>query len=92
MAKFLTDKKLVGSILLVILLWLSAILWNFDISIGRFNINWTYLVFFKLLPVLGILYIFLAFLLKKWGLLLIGLACISSFFISMFLGYLLLGG
>ena len=64
MAKFLTDKKLAGSILLVILLWISAILWNFDISIGRFNINWLYFVFFKLLPALGILYIFLAFLLK----------------------------
>lgn len=45
MAKFLTDKKLAGSILLVILLWISAILWNFDISIGRFNINWLYFVF-----------------------------------------------
>ena len=58
MAKFLTDKKLAGSILLVILLWISAILWNFDISIGKFNINWLYFVFFKLLPAFGILYIF----------------------------------
>ena len=91
MAKFLTDKKLAGSILLVILLWISAILWNFDVSIGRFNINWLYFVFFKLLPALGILYIFLAFLLKKWWLILIGLACLFSFFISMFLGYLFLG-
>ena len=91
MAKFLTDKKLAGSILLVILLWISAILWNFDISIGRFNTNWLYFVFFKLLPTLGILYIFLAFLLKKWWLFLFGLACIFSFFISMFLGYLFLG-
>lgn len=87
----LREKTLVFISLFVVVLWLSPNWVNFSFSIGPYSYNWTIFVLFILLPLIGLGYLVLAFFKRKWWLFLFGLACIFSFFISMFLGYLFLG-
>lgn len=86
-----SDKILKLSSLLVAILWLSPTLIEFTVSLGSQTYSWSAFVLLFLLPIIGFIYLILAILTRKWWLILIGLACIFSFFISMFLGYLFLG-
>lgn len=85
------DKILKLSSLLVAILWLSPTLIEFTVSLGSQTYSWSAFVLLFLLPIIGFIYLILAILTRKWWLILIGLACLFSFFISMFLGYLFLG-
>ncbi|MGZ9835891.1 1,4-dihydroxy-2-naphthoate prenyltransferase [Streptococcus sp. V940] len=87
----ISDKILKLSCLLVAILWLSPTLIEFTVSLGSQTYSWSAFVLLFLLPIIGFIYLILAILTKKWWLILIGLACLFSFFISMFLGYLFLG-
>ena len=87
----ISDKMLKLSCLLVAILWLSPTLIEFTVSLGSQTYSWSAFVLLFLLPIIGFIYLILAILTKKWWLILIGLACLFSFFISMFLGYLFLG-
>lgn len=86
-----SDKILKLSSLLVAILWLSPTLIEFTVSLGSQTYSWSAFVLLFLLPIIGFIYLILAILTRKWWLILIGLACLFSFFISMFLGYLFLG-
>ena len=86
-----SDKILKLTILLVAILWLSPTLIEFTVSLGSQTFSWSAFVLLFLLPIIGFIYLILAILTRKWWLILIGLACLFSFFISMFLGYLFLG-
>ncbi len=85
------DKILKLTSLLVVILWLSPTLIEFTVSLGSQTYSWSAFVLLFLLPIIGFIYLILAILTRKWWLILIGLACLFSFFISMFLGYLFLG-
>lgn len=85
------DKILKLSSLLVAILWLSPTLIEFTVSLGSQTYSWSAFVLLFLLPIIGFIYLILAILTRKWWLILIGLACLFSFFISMFLGYFFLG-
>jgi len=87
----ISDKILKLSCLLVAILWLSPTLIEFTVSLGSQIYSWSAFVLLFLLPIIGFIYLILAILTRKWWLILIGLACLFSFFISMFLGYLFLG-
>ena len=87
----ISDKILKLSCLLVAILWLSPTLIEFTVSLGSQTYSWSAFVLLFLLPIIGFIYLILAILTRKWWLILIGLACLFSFFISMFLGYLFLG-
>ena len=87
----ISDKILKLSCLLVAILWLSPTLIEFTVSLGSQTYSWSAFVLLSLLPIIGFIYLILAILTRKWWLILIGLACLFSFFISMFLGYLFLG-
>lgn len=87
----ISDKMLKLSCLLVAILWLSPTLIEFTVSLGSQTCSWSAFVLLFLLPIIGFIYLILAILTRKWWLILIGLACLFSFFISMFLGYLFLG-
>ena len=87
----ISDKILKLSCLLVAILWLSPTLIEFTVSLGSQTYSWPAFVLLFLLPIIGFIYLILAILTRKWWLILIGLACLFSFFISMFLGYLFLG-
>ena len=87
----ISDKILKLSCLLVAILWLSPTLIEFTVSLGSETYSWSAFVLLFLLPIIGFIYLILAILTRKWWLILIGLACLFSFFISMFLGYLFLG-
>ena len=87
----ISDKILKLTSLLVVILWLSPTLIEFTVSLGSQTYSWSAFVLLFLLPIIGFIYLILAILTRKWWLILIGLACIFSFFISMFLGYLFLG-
>ncbi len=87
----ISDKMLKLSCLLVAILWLSPTLIEFTVSLGSQTYSWSAFVLLFLLPIIGFIYLILAILTRKWWLILIGLACLFSFFISMFLGYLFLG-
>ena len=86
-----SDKFTKLTSLLVVILWLSPTLIEFTVSIGSQTYSWSAFVLLFLLPIIGFIYLILAILTRKWWLILIGLACLFSFFISMFLGYLFLG-
>ena len=86
-----SDKILKLTSLLVVILWLSQTLIEFTVSLGSQTYSWSAFVLLFLLPIIGFIYLILAILTRKWWLILIGLACLFSFFISMFLGYLFLG-
>lgn len=86
-----SDKFIKLTSLLVVILWLSPTLIEFTVSIGSQTYSWSAFVLLFLLPIVGFIYLILAILTRKWWLILIGLACLFSFFISMFLGYLFLG-
>lgn len=86
-----SDKILKLSCLLVAILWLSPTLIEFTVILGSQTYSWSAFVLLFLLPIIGFIYLILAILTRKWWLILIGLACLFSFFISMFLGYLFLG-
>ena len=86
-----SDKFIKLTSLLVVILWLSPTLIEFTVSIGSQTYSWSAFVLLFLLPIVGFIYLILAILTIKWWLILIGLACLFSFFISMFLGYLFLG-
>ena len=86
-----SDKILKLTSLLVAILWLSPTLIEFTVSLGSQTFSWSAFVLLFLLPIIGFIYLILAILTRKWWLILIGLACLFSFFISMFLGYLFLG-
>ena len=86
-----SDKILKLSSLLVAILWLSSTLIEFTVNLGSQTYSWSAFVLLFLLPIIGFIYLILAILTRKWWLILIGLACLFSFFISMFLGYLFLG-
>lgn len=86
-----SDKFIKLTSLLVVILWLSPTLIEFTVSIGSQTYSWSAFVLLFLLPIIGFIYLILAILTRKWWLILIGLACLFSFFISMFLGYLFLG-
>ena len=86
-----SDKILKLTSLLVVILWLSPTLIEFTVSLGSQTCSWSAFVLLFLLPIIGFIYLILAILTRKWWLILIGLACLFSFFISMFLGYLFLG-
>ena len=86
-----SDKILKLTSLLVAILWLSPTLIEFTVSLGSQTYSWSAFVLLFLLPIIGFIYLILAILTRKWWLILIGLACLFSFFISMFLGYLFLG-
>ena len=86
-----SDKILRLTSLLVAILWLSPTLIEFTVSLGSQTYSWSAFVLLFLLPIIGFIYLILAILTRKWWLILIGLACLFSFFISMFLGYLFLG-
>ena len=73
------------------ILWLSPTLIEFTVNLGSQTYSWSAFVLLFLLPIIGFIYLILAILTRKWWLILIGLACLFSFFISMFLGYLFLG-
>ena len=87
----ISDKILKLSCLLVAILWLSPTLIEFTVSLGSQTYSWSAFVLLFLLPIIGFIYLILAILTRKWWLILFGLACLFSFFISMFLGYLFLG-
>ena len=87
----ISDKILKLSCLLVAILWLSPTLIEFTVNLGSQTYRWSAFVLLFLLPIIGFIYLILAILTRKWWLFLFGLACIFSFFISMFLGYLFLG-
>ena len=87
----ISDKILKLSCLLVAILWLSPTLIEFTVSSGSQTYSWSVFVLLFLLPIIGFIYLILAILTRKWWLILIGLACLFSFFISMFLGYFFLG-
>lgn len=87
----ISDKILKLSCLLVAILWLSPTLIEFTVSLGSQTYSWSAFVLLFLLPIIGFIYLILVILTRKWWLILIGLACLFSFFISMFLGYLFLG-
>ncbi len=87
----ISDKILKLTSLLVVILWLSPTLIEFTVSLGSQTYSWSAFVLLFLLPIIGFIYLILAILTRKWWLILIGLACLFSFFISMFLGYLFLG-
>ena len=87
----ISDKILKLTCLLVAILWLSPTLIEFTVSLGSQTYSWSAFVLLFLLPIIGFIYLILAILTRKWWLILIGLACLFSFFISMFLGYLFLG-
>jgi len=87
----ISDKILKLTSLLVVILWLSQTLIEFTVSLGSQTYSWSAFVLLFLLPIIGFIYLILAILTRKWWLILIGLACLFSFFISMFLGYLFLG-
>ena len=86
-----SDKFIKLTSLLVVILWLSPTLIEFTVSIVSQTYSWSAFVLLFLLPIVGFIYLILAILTRKWWLILIGLACLFSFFISMFLGYLFLG-
>ena len=86
-----SDKILKLTSLLVVILWLSPTLIEFTVSLGSQTYSWSAFVLLFLLPIIGFIYLILVILTRKWWLILIGLACLFSFFISMFLGYLFLG-
>ena len=86
-----SDKILKLTSLLAVILWLSPTLIEFTVSLGSQTYSWSAFVLLFLLPIIGFIYLILAILTRKWWLILIGLACLFSFFISMFLGYLFLG-
>jgi len=86
-----SDKILKLTSLLAVILWLSPTLIEFTVSLGSQTFSWSAFVLLFLLPIIGFIYLILAILTRKWWLILIGLACLFSFFISMFLGYLFLG-
>ena len=87
----ISDRILKLSCLLVAILWLSPTLIEFTVSLESQTYSWSAFVLWFLLPIIGFIYLILAILTRKWWLILIGLACLFSFFISMFLGYLFLG-
>ena len=87
----ISDKILKLSCLLVAILWLSPTLIEFTVSLGSQTYSWSAFVLLFLLPIIGFIYLILVILTRKWWLILIGLACLFSFFISMFLGYFFLG-
>ncbi|MEZ7657213.1 1,4-dihydroxy-2-naphthoate prenyltransferase [Streptococcus sp. 20925_1_44] len=87
----ISDKILKLSCLLVAILWLSPTLIEFTVNLGSQTYSWSAFVLLFLLPIIGFIYLILTILTRKWWLILIGLACLFSFFISMFLGYLFLG-
>ena len=87
----MSDKILKLTSLLVVILWLSPTLIEYTVNLGSQTYSWTAFVLLFLLPIIGFMYLILAILTRKWWLILIGLACLFSFFISMFLGYLFLG-
>ena len=87
----ISDKILKLSCLLVAILWLSPTLIEFTVRLGSQTYSWSAFVLLFLLPIIGFIYLILAILTRKWWLILIGLACLFSFFISMFLGYFFLG-
>ena len=87
----ISDKILKLTSLLVVILWLSPTLIEFTVNFGNQTYSWSACVLLFLLPIIGFIYLILAILTRKWWLILIGLACLFSFFISMFLGYLFLG-
>ena len=86
-----SEKILKLTSLLVAILWLSPTLIEFTVNLGSQTYSWSAFVLLFLLPIIGFIYLILAILTRKWWLILIGLACLFSFFISMFLGYLFLG-
>lgn len=86
-----SDKILKLTSLLAVILWLSPTLIEFTVSLGSQTFSWSAFVLLFLLPIIGFIYLILAILTRKWWLILIGLACLFSFFISMFLGYFFLG-
>jgi len=86
-----SDKILKLTSLLVVILWLSPTLIEFTVNLGSQTYSWSAFVLLFLLPIIGFIYLILAILTRKWWLILIGLACLFSFFISMFLGYFFLG-
>lgn len=86
-----SDKILKLTSLLVVILWLSPTLIEFTVNLGSQTYSWSAFVLLFLLPIIGFIYLILAILTRKWWLILIGLACLFLFFISMFLGYLFLG-
>ena len=86
-----SDKILKLTSLLAVILWLSPTLIEFTVSLGSQTFSWSAFVLLFLLPIIGFIYLILAILTRKWWMILIGLACLFSFFISMFLGYLFLG-
>ena len=87
----ISDRILKLSCLLVAILWLSPTLIEFTVSLGSQTYSWSAFVLLFLLPIIDFIYLILAILTRKWWMILIGLACLFSFFISMFLGYLFLG-
>ena len=87
----LRDKILVLISLFVVVLWLSPNRVNFSFSIGPYSYNWTTLVLFILLPLIGLGYLVLAFFKRKCWLFFFGLACIFAFPITMAVGSFLLG-
>ena len=91
MRRVVSDKILKLTSLLVVILWLSPTLIEFTVNLGSQTYSWSAFVLLFLLPIIGFIYFILAILTRKWWLVLIGLACLFSFFISMFLGYLFLG-
>lgn len=91
MRRVVSDKILKLTSLLVVILWLSPTLIEYTVNLGSQTYSWTAFVLLFLLPIIGFIYLIFAFLMRKWWLILIGLACLFSFFISMFLGYLFLG-
>ena len=86
-----SDNILKLTSVLVAILWLSPTVIEFTVTLGNQAFSWSAFVLLFLLPIIGFIYLILAILTRKWWLILIGLACLFSFFISMFLGYLFLG-
>lgn len=86
-----SDNILKLTSVLVAILWLSPTVIEFTVTLGNQAFSWSAFVLLFLLPIVGFIYLILAILTRKWWLILIGLACLFSFFISMFLGYLFLG-
>ena len=86
-----SDKILKLTSLLVVILWLSPTLIEFTVSLGSQTYSWSAFVLLFLLPIIGFIYLILAILTRKWWLILIGLACLFSFAITMALGSYLLG-
>lgn len=86
-----SDKILKLTSLLVAILWLSPTLIEFTVNLRSQTYSWSAFVLLFLLPIIGFIYLILAFLMRKWWLFLFGLACIFSFAITMALGTYLLG-